>query len=106
MSFVQLCVLGSSASFAIAACGDDGGDSVTAEELAAMCAQLEAKVDACTTTVSVAIPDCDGSVSACRSQVAAWVSCLNSPSVDVCAQSETDPCESQMSAALQCALSL
>ena len=102
MSFVCRCVLGSSASLAVAACGDDG-ESVTAEELAALCAQFETKVAACTTPPAITV-DCANAVPAsCRSSMAAMVSCYNAPTLDICGDAAENACESQLGAALQCA---
>ncbi len=104
MSFVRLCVLGSSASLAVAACGDDGGGgSVTAEELAALCAQLETKVAACTTPPAITVDCADAVPASCRSQMAAMVSCYNAPTLDICGDAAENACESQLAAALQCA---
>jgi hypothetical protein len=103
VSFLKFSLLASSASFAVAACGDDGGGSVTAEELAALCTQFETKVAACTTPPAITVDCTDGVPASCRSQMAAMVSCYNAPTVDICGDAAENACESQLGAALQCA---
>lgn len=99
-----LTVMGLALGSLVACDGDSSSDGVTAAELNTLCQQLDTKIAACASEPNMTF-SCDATTpSTCRNQLAAFATCANQTSVDVCQDGGASACEAQATAVFQCAI--